>query len=285
MQVVTRAAELRSARAGLEAPVGFVATMGALHAGHSAIIERARRECASVVVSVFVNPLQFGPNEDFNTYPRNFNDDKALVESLNVDVLFAPGTSEIYPKKLDVFVEPTLLAHHYEGERRPGHFRGVATVVLKLFNLVDPQRAYFGQKDAQQLAVMRRMVFDLNIPTEIVACETVREPDGLALSSRNAYLTAQERRAAPNLYAALLLAREQLDAGNSSIGAVIDRARTLLAPLREDYLAVVRPDEFRPLQSTPMGEELLVIGAAFAGQTRLIDAVKVQTPVKPEGRN
>ena len=248
----------------------------------SALIERARRECASVVVSVFVNPLQFGPNEDFNTYPRNFNDDKALVESFNVDLLFAPGIVEIYPKKLDVFVEPTLLAHHFEGERRPGHFRGVATVVLKLFNLVEPQRAYFGQKDAQQLAVMRRMVVDLNMPIEIVACETVREPDGLALSSRNAYLTAQERRAAPNLHAALLLAREQLAAGNRDVGAVVDRARTLLQPLREDYLSVVRPDEFRPLQSAPSGEELVVIGAAFAGQTRLIDSVKVQTPGRAE---
>lgn len=282
MQIVTRARELRSVRARLSEPIGFVPTMGALHAGHTALIQRARRECASVVVSVFVNPLQFGPNEDFNTYPRSLDDDRRLVESSDVAILFEPSAAEMYPQKLDVFAEPTLLAQHLEGERRPGHFRGVATVVLKLFHMIAPQKAYFGEKDAQQLAVIRRMVRDLNIPIQIVGCETVREPDGLAVSSRNSYLTAAERRSAPSLYGALLAVKEQLAAGKRNAGACVEAARTLLAPLREDYLAVARPDEFRPLQVVPAAADLLVLGAAFAGQTRLLDNVRVQTPAKQE---
>ncbi len=282
MESVTHAAEIASARDCLAPPIGLVPTMGALHAGHAAIIERARRECASVVVSIFVNPLQFGANEDFNAYPRNLEDDRDLLESLNVDLLFEPRVLDVYPRKLDVFVEPTLLAQHLEGQRRPGHFRGVATVVLKLFNIIAPQKAYFGEKDAQQLAVIRRMVSDLNIPVEIVACETVREPDGLALSSRNAYLTAAERRSAPNLYAALLFIKEELAAGRRDVVGCIEGARKLLKTLREDYLAVVHPDDFRPVHTAPSATELLAVGAAFAGQTRLIDNLRVQTPAGQE---
>jgi len=266
----------------LPRPLGFVPTMGALHAGHSALIERARAECEAVAVSVFVNPLQFGPNEDFQSYPRSVDDDRELLESLDVALLFAPSVSEMYPQKLDVFVEPTMLARHLEGERRPGHFRGVATVVLKLLNLVAPQRAYFGEKDAQQLAVLRRMVDDLAVPVEVIACETVREPDGLALSSRNVYLGAAERRAAPNLHRALEKTREMLEAGESEVSAVLEPARATLAPLREDYLAVVRPDEFRPLASVAPAATLIAVGAAFAGKTRLIDNVRVQTPPRAE---
>src|SRR5579872_61967 len=282
MRLVTRAGELHAARASLPRPLGFVPTMGALHAGHSALIERARAECEAVAVSVFVNPLQFGPNEDFQSYPRSVDDDRELLESLDVALLFAPSVSEMYPQKLDVFVEPTMLARHLEGERRPGHFRGVATVVLKLLNLVAPQRAYFGEKDAQQLAVLRRMVDDLAVPVEVIACETVREPDGLALSSRNVYLGAAERRAAPNLHRALEKTREMLEAGESEVSAVLEPARATLAPLREDYLAVVRPDEFRPLASVAPAATLIAVGAAFAGKTRLIDNVRVQTPPRAE---
>jgi pantoate--beta-alanine ligase len=278
MEVAVTVGELASARARLNAPLGLVPTMGALHAGHASLIERARRECASVVVSVFVNPLQFGPGEDFNTYPRSVEEDRAVLESLNVNVMFAPSMAVMYPQKLDVFAEPTLLAQHLEGERRPGHFRGVATVVLKLFNLVAPRRAYFGQKDAQQLAVIQRMVADLNLPVEIVSCETLREPDGLALSSRNAYLTAAERRSAPHLYAALRLVAGGLGAGRRDVASLIAAARAALAPLREDYLAVVRPEEFRPLPDAPPATDLLVVGAAFAGRVRLIDNLKVRTP-------
>ena len=278
MEVAVTVRELGSVRARLNAPVGLVPTMGALHAGHASLIERARRECACVVVSTFVNPLQFGPSEDFNAYPRSLEEDRVLLESLNVDVMFAPSIAVMYPQKLDVFVEPTLLAQHLEGERRPGHFRGVATVVLKLFNLVAPHRAYFGEKDAQQLAVIQRMVADLNLPVEIVSCETVREPDGLALSSRNAYLTAAERRSAPHLHAALRLIADGLGAGRGDVAALVAAARAALAPLREDYLAVVRPEEFRRLPDAPPATDLLVVGAAFAGRVRLIDNLKVRTP-------
>jgi pantoate--beta-alanine ligase len=205
-----------------------------------------------------------------------------LLEKLGVDLLYSPDVSEMYPRQLDVFVEPTGLAQYFEGEKRPGHFRGVATVVLKLLNMVQPQRAYFGEKDAQQLAAIRRMVADLDIPIEIVACPTQRDAEGLALSSRNAYLTAQERRNAPRLYEALRLVASQLEAGVRDVAALVKTAEKLLPPLREDYLGVVRPDEFRPLQAAPPSAELLVVGAAYAGRTRLIDNVKVQTPSKQE---
>jgi pantoate--beta-alanine ligase len=284
MHLVTRLSELRDARAQLPSPVGFVPTMGALHAGHRSLVERARAQCKAVVVSVFVNPLQFGPNEDFAAYPRSVDDDRRVLESLGVDLLYVPEASEIYPRQLDVFVEPTGLAQYFEGAKRPGHFRGVATVVCKLFNMIQPQRAYFGEKDAQQLAVIRRMVADLDIPIEIVACPTLREPDGLALSSRNAFLTANERREAPRLQAALRALADQLEAGVQDVAVALAAASALLAPLREDYLGVVLPDEFRPLQVAPPASRLLVVGAAYAGQTRLIDNRKVQTPAEQEVR-
>jgi pantoate--beta-alanine ligase len=282
MHLVTRLSELRDARAQLPSPVGFVPTMGALHAGHTSLVERARAQCKAVVVSVFVNPLQFGPNEDFAAYPRNVDDDRRVLETLGVDLLYVPDASEMYPRQLDVFVEPTVLAQHFEGAKRPGHFRGVATVVCKLFNMIQPQRAYFGEKDAQQLAVIRRMAADLNVPIEIVACPILRDADGLALSSRNAFLTAQERREAPRLHAALRSLADQLEAGVRDVPAALAAASVLLAPLREDYLGVVLPDEFRPLQVAPPARRLLAVGAAYAGQTRLIDNLKVQTPAEQE---
>jgi pantoate--beta-alanine ligase len=278
MDVVTRLDELRGKRVKLQDPVGFVPTMGALHDGHASLVERARAESRSVVVSVFINPLQFGPNEDFGAYPRNFDGDRVLLEKLGVDLLYLPDVSEMYPRQLDIFAEPTALAQFFEGAKRPGHFRGVATVVLKLFNMVQPQRAYFGEKDAQQLAVIRRLVADLDIPIDIVACPTLRDADGLALSSRNAYLTAQERRDAPHLYEALCLLASQLEGGLRDIPAALATAAQLIPPLREDYLGVVRPDEFRPLLEAPPATQLLAVGAAYVGRTRLIDNVKVQTP-------
>lgn len=282
MDVVTRLPELRGKRAMLPSPVGFVPTMGALHAGHAALIARARAQCASVVASVFVNPLQFGPNEDFAAYPRSIDDDRRLLETLGVDLLYLPDASEVYPRQLDVFVEPTELARHFEGAKRPGHFRGVATVVCKFFNMIQPQRAYFGEKDAQQLAVIRRLVSDLDMPIEIVTCPTLRDADGVALSSRNAFLTAQQRREAPHLYAALRSLAGQLETGTRDIPAAVALASTFLAPLREDYLGVVLPDEFRPLQVAPPRSELLAVGAAYAGRTRLIDNHRVQTPAETE---
>lgn len=278
MQRVATIAELRRARAALPGPVGFVATMGALHAGHTSLVERARSECASVVASIFVNPLQFAPHEDFDRYPRAPQADAALLERAGVDVLFTPERDEMYPAGTQFVVTPGALATHLEGERRPGFFTGVATVVLKLFNVVSPDAAYFGQKDAQQLAVVTRMVADLDLPTRIVPCPTVREADGLALSSRNSYLSASERRNATRLYAALSEIADALGAGARDVTRLLAQAEAGLSPLKRDYLAVVDPAVFEPLQIAPARADLLVVGAAFDGATRLIDNVKVQTP-------
>jgi pantoate--beta-alanine ligase len=278
MQVVRGIPELHALREKLPEPIGFVPTMGALHAGHAALVQRARSECASVVASIFVNPMQFGPQEDFTRYPRAFERDRELLETHGVDVVFTPEQSAMYPQKPTVKIDPGELGSYFEGASRPGHFAGVALVVLKLFHLVRPQQAFFGQKDAQQLAIIRRMVRDLSMPIEVVSCATVREPDGVALSSRNAYLSPAERRAAVNLSAALQRIAHALAAGQTDIRAVIASASETLAPLRCDYLGVVEPDAFVPLAAAPPRTSLLAVGAAFAGDTRLIDNVAVQTP-------
>lgn len=265
-------------RAALTAPVGFVPTMGALHAGHESLIERARRECKSVVVSIFVNPLQFAPHEDFDRYPRTPEADSARLRAAGVDVLFMPGRNEMYPDGAAVTVASGALARHLEGERRPGFFDGVSTVVLKLLNIIAPETAYLGQKDAQQLAIVRRMVDDLNVPVKIVACPTVRESDGLALSSRNAYLNESERRAAPRLYRALQSIAASLAAGERDVGAAVTQAEAELPPLKRDYLAVVDPTVFEPLATAPAKSQLLAVGAAHDGATRLIDNFEVKTP-------
>jgi pantoate--beta-alanine ligase len=266
--------ELRALRSTSHEPVGLVPTMGALHAGHESLIERCVRECAASIVSVYVNPWQFGPSEDFASYPRALQDDAALLERLGVDVLFAPTESAMNAADAQVWVEPGPLAVHLEGERRPGHFRGVATVVAKLFNLVQPQRAYFGRKDAQQLAVLERMVEDLAIPVEVVPCDTVREHDGLALSSRNRYLKPEDRQNAPKLAAALRSIAQSAIRGDE-FAASMRAAEAQLRPLRRDYLAVVDPREFAPLESFRPHMELLAVGAAFCGTTRLIDNVAI----------
>src|SRR5260370_4327584 len=193
--------------------IGLVPTMGAVHAGHLSLIERARRECSPVIASIFVNPKQFGPNEDFSKYPRTFESDSEKLQRAGVDSLFAPEPSEIYPDGFSTYVHVEGLSERLEGRSRPGHFRGVTTVLLKLLEIVQPHFAYFGRKDAQQARLIQQMVRDLNLDTEIVVCPIVREPDGLALSSRNAYLDANERRAATALYRALDAARREMSAG------------------------------------------------------------------------
>ncbi|MDQ6781125.1 MAG: pantoate--beta-alanine ligase [Candidatus Eremiobacteraeota bacterium] len=278
MQVVAAIEALRALRGALPAPVGLVPTMGALHRGHTAIVRRAHAECASIIVSIFVNPLQFGPNEDYTRYPRPAEADAALLAAEHADVLFQPSVQAMYPDQPVVVVDPGRLGAFFEGERRPGHFRGVATIVLKLLQITQPDRAYFGRKDAQQLAIIKRMVRDFDLSTTIIGCETVREPDGLALSSRNVYLDDAQRAAAPGLHRALQQVADALSRGQREIEPLLEPAARLLPPLRADYLGVVDPRDFAPLAQAPAGAQLLVLGAAFAGNTRLIDNIEVNTP-------
>ncbi len=212
MRVVTGLDDLRAARRSLPEPFGLVPTMGALHEGHLSLVRRARAECASVGASIFINPTQFGPTEDVERYPRDRSRDLGLFEAEGVDLVWTPEAAEMYPDGFQTWVTVEELTHRLEGDARPGHFRGVTTVVAKLFNAFQPQRAYFGQKDAQQALAIRRMVSDLNFPVEIIVCPTVREPDGLAMSSRNAYLEPEERRAATVLFRALIRCRGGLPA-------------------------------------------------------------------------
>ena len=213
MRTVSAIDELRELRSSLPEPVGFVPTMGFLHEGHLSMVRRARQECASVVASIFINPAQFGPGEDLAKYPRNLPRDKALLEAEGVDVLWVPPPDLMYPPDYQTWVTVEDVSLPLEGALRPGHFRGVATVVAKLFNVVQPDKAYFGQKDAQQVAVIRQMTKDLNFPVGIVVCTTVREPDGLAMSSRNTYLNADERKAAGVLFRSLSAAKEAFMVG------------------------------------------------------------------------
>jgi pantoate--beta-alanine ligase len=256
------------------AGVGFVPTMGALHAGHRSLLAAARAENDLVVASVFVNPLQFGPSEDLAAYPRDRGADLAVLAAEGVDLAFLPPDEEIWPVPPDVRLAVGGLAERLEGLVRPGHLDGVATVVAKLLHLVGPSRAYFGQKDAQQLAVVRRMVADLAFPNQIVACPTVREPDGLAVSSRNAYLSADERRRATALHRALLAGQAVFEAGERDPAAVEAAARDLLAGapgVAPDYVALVDPVTFEPVKQAEPGQVLAT--AARVGRARLIDNV------------
>jgi pantoate--beta-alanine ligase len=281
MQTFQTIAELRAARAAVPPgqTVGLVPTMGYLHDGHLALVAAARAANDLVAVSIFVNPTQFGPNEDFSRYPRNEARDLALLEAAGTDWVFLPGADEIYPPGFQTYVEVRDVTTRLEGAVRPGHFAGVATVVAKLFNLVQPTRAYFGQKDAQQVVVIRRMVRDLNFPLELVVRPTEREPDGLARSSRNVYLNPEERQAALCLSRALRAAGEQWQAGvrdgtalRAAMQAVLD-AEPLARP---DYVSVADPETLEELQAIGPGQGALASLAVRIGKTRLIDNVVLE---------
>ena len=274
MKALRTIAETRAALDEAPRPVGLVPTMGALHEGHLSLVEAARERSKTVVMSIFVNPLQFGPNEDFARYPRSEEKDVAAAEAAGVDFLFMPSVKEMYPEDRSTAVHVSGVTERFEGAVRPGHFDGVATVVAKLFGIVGPEFAYFGQKDAQQLAVIRRMTADLSIPVEVVGCETVREADGLALSSRNVYLSDDERRRSLSLWAALQAGAEALREG-SDVAEAEERMTRVLAAETDavDYAAVVDPDTFE--QARPGGRQLLIV-AARLGSTRLIDNLLVE---------
>jgi pantoate--beta-alanine ligase len=254
--------------------IGFVPTMGALHAGHAELINVARRENAFVVVSIFVNPLQFDRREDLDKYPRTMEDDLRLCDDHGVDLVFAPTPAELYPDEQLAFVDVPSLTESLCGQRRPGHFRGVATVVMKLFNLVQPHKAYFGEKDAQQLAVIRRMVQDLNVPVTVVPVATVREPDGLALSSRNKHLTPAERQIAPVLWRALQHAVHLIREGERSAAAIHEAVLPLFAEypeVRLEYFEIADPNTLMPMDV--LDRPALIAAAMWLGSTRLIDNV------------
>ncbi|HEY9633647.1 MAG TPA: bifunctional pantoate--beta-alanine ligase/(d)CMP kinase [Coleofasciculaceae cyanobacterium] len=268
------------------AEVGLVPTMGALHAGHISLIERARRENAITIVSIFVNPLQFGPREDFQQYPRQLEEDQQLCEQLGVDAIFAPTAIELYGNRLHTsatgteltqVIPPLAMTSVLCGRSRPGHFQGVATVVTKLLNLVQPKRAYFGQKDAQQLAIIRRLVEDLNLPGTIVACPIVRDESGLALSSRNQYLTPLQKAQAPVLFKALCAAQKAFQCGERDHTSLVEVAKSQLVHAKDiqvEYIELVEPTMLKPLDEVE-DRGLLVIAARF-GSTRLIDNMLLQ---------
>jgi len=273
MQVINTILEMRALRLQAAGPVGFVPTMGFLHEGHLSLVRRAREENETVVVSIFVNPTQFGPKEDFKSYPRDTDRDLARLEPLT-DICFMPQAAEMYPEDFDSWVEPGDIATRLEGAARPGHFRGVTTVVAKLFNIVSPDRAYFGQKDAQQLAVIKKMVSDLDMNPEVVACPTVREPDGLAMSSRNTYLNPEQREAAAVLYRALNLAEKRWKQGEQDAGTIRHEMVELIEkePLAEiDYISVADAATLREMHR--LKPPALVSLAVKIGRTRLIDNV------------
>ncbi len=275
MRAVATSAELAAAaQAAREtgAEVGFVPTMGALHAGHRSLLARARRETGFVVASIFVNPLQFGPREDLARYPRDLPGDHVILEAEGVDLAYIPEDAEMWPVHPTVRLDVGSLGTRLEGELRPGHLDGVATVVAKLLHQVGPSRAYFGQKDAQQLAVVRRMVADLAFPNEIVACPTVREPDGLAVSSRNAYLSAEERVRATALHRALRAGLQAWRQGVREPAGIEAAAAAMLQAtpgIEVQYVALVDPGGFEPVQKAEAGHLLAV--AARVGPARLID--------------
>ena len=259
-----------------EGPLGLVPTMGALHEGHASLIRQARAECATVVVTIFVNPIQFDRPEDLERYPRSLDVDARLCESLGVDLVFAPEVAEMYPRPLECKVEVGRLADHLCGRFRPGHFSGVATVVLKLFDIVQADRSYFGEKDAQQLAVIRRLVSDFNVPTTIVGVPTARVADGLALSSRNQRLDASERQLAPALYRALQEVRRAIESGTTSVSDLTRLASDQIpgdARLRLEYFEIVDPIDFQPVEH--VSGPVVAAGALWVGTTRLIDNIRI----------
>jgi pantoate--beta-alanine ligase len=268
MRVVTTVGEMQGLCRGLSS-LGLVPTMGALHEGHLSLVRRARGENEVVAASIFVNPLQFGAGEDLAKYPRTFEEDCARLEAEGVDLLFAPGVAEMYPEGASTTVTVGELGDRLDGASRPGHFMGVATVVAKLFHIVSPTRAYFGQKDAAQIAVLRKMVRDLNFGIELVSCPIVRDADGLALSSRNRYLSEEERERALVLRRALVEIEGRIDKGERDSAALIRAGLAVMEGIRVDYLAIVDADTLLPVEKVRAG--VLVAVAAFVGSTRLID--------------
>lgn len=263
--------ELRKTRFSLDGTVGFVPTMGFLHDGHLSLIRRARDECDHVIVSIFVNPTQFGPKEDLAKYPRDLERDFRLIEPLT-DLVWTPSAESMYPTGYQTWVEVEAVARPLEGAMRPGHFKGVTTVVAKLFNAVQPHKAYFGQKDAQQVAVIRQMTRDLNFPIEIVVCPTTREPDGLAMSSRNVYLNSEQRQAATALFRSLSAAKELFEQGERDAEKLRGKMKEVLAsePLAEpQYVSCADYDTLEEL--TEIKGKALLSMAVFIGKTRLID--------------
>lgn len=272
LRLIEEIEEMREQRKQLQGEVGFVPTMGYLHAGHMALVQRAKAENGAVVVSIYVNPLQFGPREDFKTYPRDLDRDLAMLSREGADIVFAPMDEEMYPDDFSTLVDVKKVTETLEGTSRPGHFMGVATVVAKLFNLVQPTRAYFGEKDAQQVVVIKRMVADLNVNLEIVTVPTVREPDGLAMSSRNTYLNPQERKAATVLYKALMAAQRHLARGERDAAHLRKQMTALIQkqPLaRIDYISIAHPETLVELDK--IEERALASLAVRIGKTRLID--------------
>jgi pantoate--beta-alanine ligase len=277
MQELRTTAELSRWRAEATRPVGFVPTMGYLHEGHLSLVRRARSENASVVVSIFVNPTQFSPHEDLQRYPRDLERDLQRLDIAQVDVLFTPEVDDMYPPGASTMVEVEALSSILEGASRPGHFRGVATIVCKLLHLVHPDQAYFGEKDYQQLQVVRRMVDDLRMPVKVVGCPTIREPDGLAMSSRNVYLRPMERQAAVVLSQALSRAITLFERGmqdgprlQAEVQNMLDREPLI----RTDYVEVVHPHTLQPVLSVTAQGAVICL-AVWIGQTRLIDNVRL----------
>jgi pantoate--beta-alanine ligase len=279
MIVVSSIAEMKSLSRGWRREgrlIGFVPTMGYLHEGHFSLVRESKRRTGATVVSIFVNPTQFGPNEDYQKYPRDLEQDSAFLRSAGVDALFYPDAAEVYPPGYRTFVEVEGLQDRLCGRSRPGHFRGVATVVLKLFNIVAPDLAFFGAKDAQQVLIIRRMAADLDLDVEVVTCPLIREPDGLALSSRNAYLGPAERKAALVLSASLRWAEKAVEAGERDAGRLVAGVRRIIEAeprARIDYVEAVSPETLEPVAE--IGSEMLVALAVFIGATRLIDNVRL----------
>jgi len=261
--------------------IGLAPTMGALHEGHASLIARAKRECSPVIASIFVNPKQFGPNEDFAKYPRAFESDTQKLKQAGVDALFAPEAAEIYPRDFSTYVHVEGLSERLEGRSRPGHFRGVTTIVMKLLQIVQPHRAYFGRKDAQQARLIEQMARDLNLDAEIAVCPIVREPDGLALSSRNVYLNGDERKAATVLFRALQAVKKELEAGSRDalhLQATLRRKLESVRLAAIDYAEIVDAESFEPV--TRVAKACYVLLAVFIGKTRLIDNLYAE-PTSP----
>ncbi|MGC9198323.1 MAG: pantoate--beta-alanine ligase [Acidobacteriaceae bacterium] len=287
MKILTTVGEMQAACRALRrtGTLGLVPTMGALHDGHLSLVRRAKAENDAVAVSIFVNPTQFAPGEDFETYPRRMAEDCAKLEAAGVTLLFAPNVEQMYPQGATTFVEVAEVGDRLDGASRPGHFRGVATVVAKLFHVVDPDRAYFGQKDAAQVAVLRAMVRDLLFAVELVVCPIVREPSGLAMSSRNLKLSAAEKQRATALYRALEAAERALEGGETSAAALRAAMLSQLAgaeDVRLDYAEVVHPATLLPVADTRGGA--LIAVAAWVGQTRLIDNLLVEARAAAFGK-